>query len=505
VKFAEDFGARLVFGWSSVLFLSFVFGFVVRLIPEFLSFSYPIGFDSIFYVWRVQSGVVWYDWSSVFSTWLIYAILVSLFNVTRVNPFVLVKFAAALLFGFNACGIYYFATKALGWTTKKGLLAAVFFSFQMAALAFSSNFYRSMLGLGILLFALPLIKDEFKTLRRFLVFASLSVLVVFAHEHGSVILFTVVLGFLIGRFLKRTNVNVLRLSVAVLPALALFLVSFYFIVFPMPRQIELNVINAYAPSGNYSGALFFVKNYLANYGASPYSPVYLDLVPQVFLFFAGFYMVVLPLVLVGFFKDDVLNSWTVLLLIGSFGALVMPFFALDCWWRWMLMLVYPFTFYAANGITKILQSSRGAFDLTLRRVRWAKLADWTVKLILVLPLALGLVFMATNIQGTAVPLRDVDDTIRAIRWLNAQMDNGSALLTHDAFMFWERVYLDKSRVSICFKDDVQRAIDVALQRGFSSVYFVWWNHNAGGYGVTVPSYFARLQDFGRISVFEFSR
>ena len=505
MKFAENLGTRVVSGWSRVLFVSFVFGFVVRLIPEVLSLSYSIGYDPIYYVWIIKSNVVWPNWSSVFSTWLLYAILVSSFNVTHMDPFVLVKFAAALLFGFNVCGVYYFATKALGWTVKKGLLAAVFFSFQMAALSFSSNFYRNMLGLGILLFALPLVKDEFKTLRRFLVFALLSVLVVFAHEYGSVILFTVVLGFLVSRFLKPTKINALRLLVAILPALALFLVSIYFMVFPVSSNVETNVILAYGPTGNYPKPFFFLKNYLATSAPAQYYPAYLGFASQVFSLFAGLYIVVLPLVLVGSFKDDVLDSWTVLLLIGSFGALVMPFFALDCWWRWMLMLVYPFTFYAANGITKILQASRGAFSLTVPRVRWAKLAGWTVKLILILPLALGLVFMATNMQGTAVPLRDVDDTIRAMRWLNAQMDNGSALLTHDAFMFWGRVYLDESRVSICFKDDVQRAIDVALQRGFSSVYFVWWNQNTGGYGVTVPSYFARLEDFGRISVFEFSR
>ena len=505
MKFAENFGVRLVFGWSSVLFLCFFFGFVVRLIPEVLSFSYPIGYDSIYYAWRLQSSVGWLDWSSVFSTWLLYAILAGLFNVTRLDPFVLVKFAAALLFGFNACGIYYFATKALGWTIKKGLLAAVFFSFQMAALSFSSNFYRNMLGLGILLFALPLVKDEFKTLRRFLVFALLSVLVVFAHEYGSVILFTVVLGFLVSRFLKRTNVDVLRLSVAVLPALVLFLVSVYFMVFPVSRQIESNVIGAYAPTGNYPGVLFFVKDYLATYGTAQYSPAYLNLASQVLSLFAGFFIVVLPLVLVGFFKDDVLNSWTVLLLAGSFGALVTPFFALDWWYRWMLMLVYPFTFYAANGITKILQASRRAFGLTVPRVRWAKLADWTVKLILVLPLSLGLVFMATNMQGTAVPLRDVDDTIRAMQWLDAHMDDGSALLMHDAFSNWARLYLDKNHIAICFNADVQRAIDVALQRGFSRVYFVWWNENNDWFSLTVPNGFVAVFSSGRVSAFEYSR
>jgi hypothetical protein len=37
------------------------------------------------------------------------------------------------------------------------------------------------------------------------------------------------------------------------------------------------------------------------------------------------------------------------------------------------------------------------------------------------------------------------------------------------------------------------------------VYFVWWNYNTDWYGVTVPTSFARLVDFGRISIFEYSR
>jgi hypothetical protein len=132
------------------------------------------------------------------------------------------------------------------------------------------------------------------------------------------------------------------------------------------------------------------------------------------------------------------------------------------------------------------------------------LAYWTVKLILILPLSLGLVFMATNMQGTAVPLRDVDDTIGAMRWLNAHMDDGSALLVHDAFSNWARLYLDKSHVIIYFEDDVQRAIDVALQLGFSRVYFVWLNENIGWFSLKVPNGFVAVFSSGRVSAFEHS-
>ncbi len=38
--------------------LAFAVGFVVRLIPELLSFPYPIGWDTIYYASRIQDGVL---------------------------------------------------------------------------------------------------------------------------------------------------------------------------------------------------------------------------------------------------------------------------------------------------------------------------------------------------------------------------------------------------------------------------------------------------------------
>lgn len=495
MKFFKMFGTKFTIGWKRAFFLSFVVGFAVRIVPEVLSFPYPIGFDQAFYVWRIKSCVVWHHWSNVFSTWLLYALLIPFCDGAFLDPLVLVKLTAALLFGFNACGIYYFSTKALGWTSEKGLLAGVFFSLQIAALAFSSNFYRNMLGLGILLFALPSMKDNFRNLRGLLAFTLLSVLVVFGHEHSFVILFCVFLGFLTHRFLKGKEMRPLRHWMAIFPALALFLISFYCYVFPV-REITKNVIAVSEPAGNYEGILFFLKNYLAVYETAQYGLVYLDLVAQIFSLLAFLYIATLPLVVAGFFRDNILDSWTVMLLIGSFGALVMPFFALDLWWRWMLMLVYPFTFYAVNGITKILRSSRGAVGSTFRRVKW-------VRLILIIPFCLGLVFMDPVMQGTAVPLRDVDDTIEAMRWLDSEMEDDSALLVHVAFVFLTRAYLDDRYNRISFKDDIKGAMNLALDRGFNDIYFIWWTENNGRYGVTVPEDLISVFKSGRISAFKY--
>lgn len=169
------------------------------------------------------------------------------------------------------------------------------------------------------------------------------------------------------------------------------------------------------------------------------------------------------------------------------------------------MLVYPFTFYSVNGITKLLRSCRKAGDSSFRRVRWMKLSEKAVMLILILPFSVGFISMTAAIQGNAVPLGDVDDTIRAMQWIDAQMDDGSALLTHVAFSNWAKLYLNMSHMLIYFKDDLEGAIDIALQFGFNSVYFLWWNGNIDRYGIKMPSYFVSVFSSDRISVFEYSK
>ncbi len=74
-------------GFRKGLLIAFVVGFAVRLIPEILSYPYPIGWDTIYYAARINDGVVWNHWSNIFSTWLIYGILVSLGSLTRLEPF----------------------------------------------------------------------------------------------------------------------------------------------------------------------------------------------------------------------------------------------------------------------------------------------------------------------------------------------------------------------------------------------------------------------------------
>jgi hypothetical protein len=112
-------------------------------------------------------------------------------------------------------------------------------------------------------------------------------------------------------------------------------------------------------------------------------------------------------------------------------------------------------------------------------------------------------YLPSTMQSSSVPLQDTEGTVEAIEWLNRHMKDGSAVLVHDVFFYWTEFYLDKNHVAILFTSDMEAALNLALENGFNSLYFIWWNENIGWYGLTVPSNFVSVFESGRISVFEY--
>jgi hypothetical protein len=502
-----------------LLGLLFLLGIAVRLVPELLAFPLPIGFDTVYYAFVMKSGVVWPNWSSFFtSNWLLSALTVPLYGVSRVDPFTLLNVVAPLLYGLNVAGIFWFARKALGWSLRMSVLAGVFFAVQLASLRISWDLLDNTLGLGILLFALSYVK-EVDSKRGFALFASLSLLSVFAHDFAAVTLLVAVLGLVVWRFSEtRVFAESKRLILGVLPALSVFLVGVYLEFFPVHYVLSTNVIGANDIITGQQGGLFFLVNYLRVQTSVDYYASYWNLALSVGVVFAVLYLPYLFLVVKGFFRNTVLTFWTSLLLVGSFGCLVVPFAALEYWHRWMFMLVYPFTFYAVYGLSRIVPK------LSEKRFSFASLFSSKKAAAMVsLTLLLGVAYLATpvlmvyantsvsSVSGTylyfstspTVPYQDVNSVIQAMGWLNESMDTNSCVLLQHAFQFWGELYLDKSHVIVTFDSDVDLAVETALVHGYGRIYFVWWNTPIGWYNVSVPSSFVGLEDFGRISVYAY--
>jgi hypothetical protein len=491
-------------------------GFLIRLVPELLAFPFPIGFDTIYYAFAMKNGVILAHWSNFFtSSWLLYALIVPLYSLLQADTFLLLKIVAPLLFGLNVAGVYWFSRKMLCWNLRVSMLTGLFFALQLASLRISWDLLRNTLGLGILLFALSYVK-EVNSKRGFVLFASLALLSVFAHEYAAVTLFVVVFGLLTWRLAKRKlDSTSLRLGLASLPALTVFLVGMGLRFFPVSYAAEINAINAGDTVTAKVGGLPFLVDYLHIQNSVDSYASYFNLALSVGLLFSVLFLPYIFMVAKGFFRNGVLTLWTILLLVGAFGCLIVPFAALQYWHRWMFMLVYPFTFYAVNGFGRLLSKFREKNTLS----SW--FSDRKAATMVLLTFSLGIAYLATPVlmvytdvsvpvvTGTylyfstspAVPYQDVNSVVKAMSWLNDRLNAASCVALQHAFLRWGQLYIDKSHAIVHFEIDITAALNTGLKSGFNNLFLVWWNEPIGWYGISVPQSFVSVQDFGRISVY----
>jgi len=497
----------------------------VRSIPEILAYPYPISWDMLHYAYFMRTGIVWEHWSSFFtSPWLLYALIFPIHNQFGVDSFLLLKVAGPILFGFNVCGVYWFAKSLLNWETKKSFLAGALLSLQLASLRISSEFLKNTLGLGLLLFTLPLIK-RLNSKRGFAAFILLSLLTVFAHEYAAVTLLVISLVLVLSGLLNQEEERIKfakKLIVAILPASIVFLAGVYLRVFPVSYAsspaVGPNLVWVNDTTFQNYGPLFFFVNYLGmNTGLDIY-PNYLFLALSVLTLFALLYLSYFYLVWKGFFRNEILDIWTGLLLVGSFGCLVTPFFALDLWHRWMFMLVYPFTFYAVKGAEILLSRiSQGKTKLRKIRNKVSVMVSATVLLaaiylatpLLMVHVGFGIYSLYPTSRyfssAPTVPYQDINGTINAMQWLKDNMHNNSCAVLQNAFATWAKLYLNNSQNVIAYINDVNSAVNLALHNNYQKIYFVCWNNEIGWYGTYVPENFEKLQSFDRISIFEYVR
>ena len=103
-----------------------------------------------------------------------------------------------------------------------------------------------------------------------------------------------------------------------------------------------------------------------------------------------------------------------------------------------------------------------------------------------------------------VPYQDVDGVIQAMNWCNANLDASSCVILQHHLLSWGQLHLDPSSNIIYYAtNDVDTAISKAQEYNFTDVYFVWWNQPIGWNNVPMPSSFAEIKDFGRISVYSY--
>jgi len=333
-----------------------------------------------------------------------------------------------------------------------------------------------------------------------IVVSALAIFIALSHEIVSAIMFFVVFSnFALDFFDHKKSGKFLKSCLWITPSLLIFL----FVIFG-------NAITFHSVPG---GINYFTSK---DRGIPYYS--YFVLFGDVFGLFFLIFGLILPLIVVGFWRDRKLDSWLLICLLGSFWPIFFPWFQIAPWNRWMYMLAPLFLVYVVNGLDKLqLLRIKRANNVHFRRNALA------MSLFLTVFVGLGIGYMVLPMstippQSTSIerlsfyipggmlsntfPITYCEDLEKSLQYVNDHLNNDSVLIIHKSITGWADLYIDdgKNIINYHFQSHTD-GLQEAVSTGYKSVYLIWWVSN-GWYGQkNVPQEFERLSVGLHITVY----
>ena len=479
-------------------FLAFAIPLIVRAVPEILMGQYLVGFDTLGYY--IPNTLMWLGggvsfWSLMSSAPLVYILLMGVTSI-GVPIIVTLKILGPLVLGFLGFATYYYAHKGLSWSSKKSLMAAILSTLYFVALRISWDMFRSEFALIFLFLTLTILQKNWVNIRNGLLLSLMMALVVFSHQLVAIIMFAIITAMITKYSLKKKKAELSRIIVYSIPAALILLLIIYinYFVFSSP-------VMSY--SVNYSGGFETLT-----------TVSHLDLVINTLGFLVFCYLPLVPLLILGLrrsksnihFKAWILWAVIPILLVilspnAYFLGGVLPF-------RWILLLTYPLSFYAVEGLFAI-------------KWNWYKIAYKVAVGSIIGILSVGFLALPNNgafgyfgsyptyvpksmLQNT-VQLSDCQDTSNALLWAQNNLPSSGLLLVHEAFYGWAMLSFNGSRLIPYFFGNLTDTVNTQLNKNSTNpLYLIWWVNGTGWYGqTTVPAIFKELYSSGNIAIYQY--
>ena len=481
-------------------FLALVIPLIVRTLPEILMGPYIIGFDTLgFYI---PNTLLWLHhgvnlWSYLQTAPLFYVIFMSIVFAGG-SPILVLKIIPPLLLGFLGLSIYAYAKRGLGWSPLKSTFVAILGTVYFVALRASWDQLREELGLVFFFVVLLLLVDrKGSSWKRYLMLSLLMTTVVLSHQLVSVIMFGVVFCTAAYKLFRKDFIRSVNLIVVSLPVAVFFVIVYLSGVQSVFLDYSTNVGS---PLLSWTGFTSY-QSMLIDEGG----------------FFLYCYLPLLPLVVTTLWRSGNLQfrSWLLLSLI----LLLLPIASVSPF-RWLLMLTYPFAFYATSALSGFKAIKWKRFKFTVHRIAVLYLVLSTFIL------SFGFTFMTSEnpfyyfnsehfnyyiyqipssmLQNT-ISITDCQDTTNALQWFSGEMNNKAILLTHTVFYSWALLTLNESQIRNYGFDDPAKAAIMATQEGHEQIYLIWWINGQGWYGQpTLPSSFHEVYQSGKIAIYSYN-
>lgn len=472
------------------LALAFLLPFSVRALPEILMREYIVGFDTISYyvpvAWKwVNFGVNFWKF---FGYAPLFYLLLSGLTLVGIPLTVSLKVLPPFLHGFLGLAIFGYAVKSLDWSYVRGLFVSSLATLYFVGLRISWDMLRSELGL-IFFFAFLIALKSYLSdsiWKMFTLLLSSAVLVALSHQLVSIVMFAVVLAVALEKMLNRHVFMVLRLFSAVLPAMLLFGLTVY---------ADYVILPVFSEDAATSGRLMWLT--LLSYSSA------FDGIANTIGFILFCYLPLLPFIVLGMQNLNCLElkAWSIWCLAG----VAIPFFFSNAplVYRWILLLVFPFSFFAVEGFKKV------KFGLSKKvLVGFATVLSFSF---VFLPAEAAFpyfrlypYYVPSSMLQNSVPLSDCSDVVAALNWARDNVGSSGALMVHDAFYGWVTLYDDGIKILRYGYAPPRESALKFFGEGYSPLLLVWWVNGEGWHGqVSLPSSFNEVFHSGRIAVYKF--
>ncbi len=197
--------------------------------------------------------------------------------------------------------------------------------------------------------------------------------------------------------------------------------------------------------------------------------------------------------------------------------LFLPFSAVSPY-RWILLLTYPFAFYATDALSMLKSIKWKSLKINLRKIAILYLILSTAIL------SFGFIFMnpenpfiyyktgvnsyliqiPTSMLQNTVSVTDCKDTANALQWFKNNENSSAILLTHQVFYGWALLTLNSSRVVLYGFDTPLNASVTLSHEGFNQLYVIWWINGKGWEGQpTLSSVFHEIYQSGEIAIYRY--
>jgi len=470
--------------------LSFIIPLFIRSIPEVLSWPYPIGFDPVgFYAPSAVDEVVFHiSFSELLKRTSFLYIVYTLFYKLIGDPLLPSKILAPLLTGFIGYTVYIFV-RGLGVKPSTAFLASILSTTYFVALRISWEMYRQMFA-TIFLFTIFYLETKPQTLTNKIFQAVLSFLTSWSHEFITLLL---LIHKGIQALEKKNPWKILQEALLALPAALFLLYEVY-----SPREVALQIPVFHVKSSSTLDTFFFITGFI----------VYL-------------YLPIAPLVIPGmsFLKTPQLRNWALTCLALSYLPLNPSGFDIH-WYRWVILLNYPITITAAKGF-ELLTSSRSGKRSIARKVAFGTLVlvfVFTATYIALPPEQQWnkyfgdwnsyKQFIQTSMLQSSIPLKDIEPTIEAIKWVDSLPGN-KTLVLHEAFHNWAKIYARHTNLIRIVESDLTSPIRTNISEQLlqlavfqnNTVYTIWWTNTTWYNMPRPPPQFKLLRAFQDIAVY----